>query len=192
MKKLASILLITAVAALGCGEESEPGGPGATPTGGANGANGNGGQVQNEENTFTMTVPSGATNIEPGGSQAVTLEISRGDQFQEEVTLTFSAPQGITVNPQEATIPANLEETEVTLTAEQTVQPGTHEIQVTATPASGQNPVTKPFKVEIEAADGGDRPQGGRQPAGQQPRGQQPGGQQPADQPPLEPAPTQP
>ena len=152
MKRLTTVLLVAAMAAMGCGEESEPGGPGADPV---PQANGNGNEMENEDNTFKMTVPSTATDIQAGGSQSVTVSIDREDQFNEAVTLQFTAPQGIQVEPQQHELTAGVDEADVTITVDPTAQPGEHRISVTATPASGQNPVTSEFMVEVEAAEGG-------------------------------------
>ena len=153
MKRLSTALLVAAMAVIGCGEETEPGGPGADPASPA--ANGDGDDMQNEENTFTMTVPSTATDIEAGGSESITVSIDREDQFNEAVTLQFTAPQGIRVEPQQHEIAAGIDEADVTITVDPTAQPGEHRISVTATPTSGENPVTAEFMVEVEAADGG-------------------------------------
>jgi uncharacterized membrane protein len=92
----------------------------------------------------------------------VTISIDRGDEFNEAVTLTFTAPAGIKVNPPEAEVAEGIDEVDVTLSVPPTAQAGEHTINVTATPASGQNPVSHSFKIEVEAAEDEG---GARQPA---------------------------
>jgi hypothetical protein len=157
MKRLSTALLIAALAAAGCAEESEPGGAGADP---APRANGNGNEMQNEENTFTITPPAAATNIQAGGSQAVTIDVNREDQFKEAVTLKFTAPPGVKVEPANQEVAAGVDSVDVTITVEPTARAGEQTIQVTATPASGKNPVKDEFQIEVEAAENGGAPRG--------------------------------
>ncbi|HUG92024.1 MAG TPA: hypothetical protein VML55_14390 [Planctomycetaceae bacterium] len=151
MKKLAAAFLITSMAALGCGKESEPGGPGADPV---RTANGNGDtDFRNEDNMFRLVAPEGATDLEPGKTETISISIRRGDQFREAVVLTFTAPEGITIQPSEVTLQPEQDEAEVALTVAPGTRVGEHAIRVQGMPASGQNPTTVTFNVEVEEPD---------------------------------------
>jgi hypothetical protein len=167
--------LLAALLLTGCTEESTPGGPGATTTPAETGAdadtgidNDTGGaftnepepgEPQNPDMTFTLGMPTGATNVEQGQSEVVTISIDRGDQFTEEVTVQLTPPQGITVEPQQFTFASGQEESDVQVTAGPTATIGEHNIQVQGQSASGP-PAKGTLTIEVTKADdaGGDQP----------------------------------
>ena len=84
----------------GCNRESPKGGPGAdkankgTPAAGSN----------DKTDTFSIKVPSGNTNITQGEQKELSLSVSRGNNFDQDVVLTFQSPvAGITVTPESVT-----------------------------------------------------------------------------------------
>lgn len=91
-----------------------------------------------EENTFTLHVPSAATNIEQGAMEAVEVSIDRGDLFQQPVTLSFETPAGVKIEPANPTIPADLEKAEVSVHVDQTAELGEKQIRVLAKPQTGK------------------------------------------------------
>lgn len=147
MKKLA-ILLTMASMAIGCGRESNPGGPGASRPGtGANGA-ANGAS----DRTFTITVPGIAEGVRQGEEGEVTIKVHRGDQFKEPVTLTFEAPAGVQIEPRTVEVKEGQDEQRVKVRADATAQVGKHTVTVKATPQTGVA-VTQTFDVNVREAD---------------------------------------
>jgi len=153
MKKLGSGLLILALMAVGCGKESEPGGPGASTrptTPGGTAANGNGKAM---ENTFTVKVPATETSIDQGENKDITLTVNRGDTFKQKVALAFDPPAGVTVTPNMADVTSDLKDVKINVAVAPTAALGHTEIKVTATPETGKA-VTESFKVEVKKGDG--------------------------------------
>jgi len=132
----------------GCSEETTPGGPGAATTTTE-------GEPAEPEATFTLTMPTGATNVEQGASEVISIGIDRGEQFGEDVTVTFMPPQGVTIEPSEAIIPAGQDEVEVTVHVDATATPGEKLIQVSGKGGSGPA-ATGELKIEVTQSDATD------------------------------------
>jgi hypothetical protein len=156
---LLAVLLLT-----GCVEESTPGGPGATPA--PSNTTGDGGMLDNapepgepvnEAATFEIQFPTGATNIEQGQSQSVTISIDRGDEFAGEANVTLTPPPGITVDPQQFTFTAGEEEKEVQVTVAPTATLGEQVIDVQGQGGSGP-PAQGQLKIEVTKGEAGDAP----------------------------------
>ncbi len=137
---LLSLGLIT-----GCSEESTPGGPGAAATT-------TDGEPVNEDATFTLGLPTGATNIEQGMSEVVSVSVDRGDNFSEDVTISFMPPDGITVEPSEATVRSTDDEVELTIQVAPTVAPGEKIIDVSGQGGSGPA-ATGQLTIEVTESD---------------------------------------
>lgn len=131
----AAILLVTA----GCNRESPKGGPGAdkankgTTTPGTN----TGTNTGDRTDTFSIKVPPGNTNVTQGGQTEMTVTVSRGSSFDQDVKLTFKAPEGVQVTPDSATAKKGSDEAKITVKAADTATPGTTNVKVTGTPATG-------------------------------------------------------
>jgi hypothetical protein len=132
----------------GCTEETPPGGPGATTTT-------EDGDPAQPEATFQLELPSGATNIEQGASEQITIGIDRGDELQDEVQISFRPPQGVTIDPEQTTIPPGAEEVEVTLMVDATAPPGELMIDVEGQAAAGP-PSTGQFRIEVTERENAD------------------------------------
>ncbi len=163
----------------GCSEETPPGGPGAATVT-------EDGDPAQPDQTFTLTMPTGATNIEQGSSQTVSIGVDRGEQFQEEVTVTFQPPQGVTIEPEQLTLAAGQDEGEVTVKVDPTVQPGEMLIQVTGEGGSGP---PSPGQLTIEVTE---RDQAGAGGDDTPAAGDNPPAAAPATPEATDPAPTQP
>ncbi|MBW3599638.1 MAG: hypothetical protein KY475_20495 [Planctomycetes bacterium] len=138
---LAAVGLVALFLMTGCTEETPPGGPGAlttTPEG----------EPAEPEATFTLAVPTGARNIEQGESETLTIGVDRGEEFQDEVAVTFQPPEGITIDPEQATIVAGEDEVDITVTVDPTVQPGELWIEVTGEAPAGP-PTTGKIAIEV-------------------------------------------
>jgi hypothetical protein len=151
--KLFSFAVVSAlVAALaGCSQESVPGGPGAsnttTKTNPVTGAQRT--VPVDKRDTFTLKVPNMSTSVTQGRREDVTITISRGNEFKEDVKLRFTTPKGITVTPAEPVIESGKDKVTVSVEAAKDAQLGKTTVDVLATPTTGKQ-VSMQFPVEIK------------------------------------------
>ena len=142
MMKLLSVSAVALSFALlvGCGKETDPAKPPGTENAPA------------DENTFTLTLPQTATNIQQGG-QAETIEISvdRGENVKGEIALTFQPPHGVTIEPANATIPSDQDSAEVAVSAAADTPIG--EKPVTVMGESEGKKTEGTFNVEVTEGD---------------------------------------
>lgn len=100
MKKISMMALL--VFAIGC-NEGTPGGPGANrpanpPSNTTTTANRP--TYSESDKTFTISVPVLSTTVQQGDTRDVTIGLSRGRNFDEDVTIELSGmPQGVTAEP---------------------------------------------------------------------------------------------
>ena len=104
LKTLFAGLALSMLFVMGCSKETEP-------------AKAPGKATPDEEHTFELELPTGATNVAKGGVEKLTIGVDRGDDMKGAVALTFTPPEGITIEPASAEIPADKEEVEVTVSA---------------------------------------------------------------------------
>ena len=89
------LLSVAVLAMVGCQDKSTTGGPGAT-----GGSNRDKPLVGQADNTFTLDAPNLETNIKQGETKAITLGISRGKNFDQDVALELGQlPKGIKATP---------------------------------------------------------------------------------------------
>lgn len=157
MKKLGILLTMTAVSMIGCGQESEPGGPGAAARTGANGSANGDRKAADDKRTFTVTVPGTTVDVDRGEEEEVTISLDRGDEFNETVTLTIEAPAGLNVAQRTVEMAAGQDEVKVRIRADAAARLGEHSVMVKATPKTGKA-VDQSFKIEVNEADDADRP----------------------------------
>jgi len=171
MKKLLTgIVAVALVAATGCKNESAPGGPGANSsarTGAHAGSTASSttttsdgtrssttttthpdATAEAKDNSFTVKVPSTTTKIKQGNNQDVTISLSRGKEFKEDVKLLFKPAEGLKVEPPDATIKGDQDSTKVLVHADDKASPGNKTVEVIATPATGK-PTTVSFTVDV-------------------------------------------
>lgn len=149
MKKFFTAVLVAALVPLiGCEAKSPPGGPGARSTTERGGTATRTVEGRSAE-TFTLSAPATATALKQGESKEVTIAIDRGDQFKQDVTLKFNAPQGLKIEPAEAAIKASDKEAKLMVTAEKDAPLGEHKITVTAVPQTGTS-TTATFQIEVQ------------------------------------------
>ena len=141
MKRLT--LLFGVLLALGC-NQNPPGGPGASQKQPVTGM---------ADNTFKLSGPMTETNIKQGETKTVTVSISRGKNFDQDVTLNVMAPpKGITITPTNGAIKASDKETTLTIEAAKDAALGHHEIKIEATPNKGGAKTNLDIKIEVKAA----------------------------------------
>jgi hypothetical protein len=169
MKQLLVGLLAGSLVALcGCdtGKKSSAGGPGVTGSSRAAGTSASReSKYQNppdttgtretkhpSEGTFTISVPSGRTDVKQGQQKEVSIKVSRDRNFAEDVKLTFKADEGITVEPSSHTVKASDADTTVKAVVKvaNTAKVGDHKIDVMAAPTAGK-PTSQSFTVKVAA-----------------------------------------
>lgn len=140
---VASLMLVVA----GCNRESQKGGPAADR------ANNKGTSTATAStdrgDTFSIKVPAGSTNVTQGMQTEVSVSISRGKNFDQDVKLTFKAPEGVQVTPDHVVAKKGSDEARVTVKAMDTATPGTTNIKVTGTPQTG-SPADVDMGIEIK------------------------------------------
>jgi uncharacterized membrane protein len=145
MKRTALAFLAASLLAAGCETKSPPGGPGAP------GPNGTPPRVTTPDNTFQINVPAMETDIKQGESKTVTISISRGTNFDQDVNLEIvNAPQGVTFKFHEATIRAADKESHLTITASENAALGEHKVQIKATPARSGTATSVDMTIEVK------------------------------------------
>jgi uncharacterized membrane protein len=156
MRRLAfGLLLVPLVALIGCSGAGTPGGSGKHSGSGDHAANGSPKRapiIGKEEGTFTLSVPSGltATHIKQGESKEIKVGIKPAKGFQEDVTLKFDLPKGVTAEPAEPVIKASGDkEILVTLKADADAPTGGFEVKVTGKPKTGPE-AGNTFKLTID------------------------------------------
>lgn len=136
MRGMMLALAVGVLALSGCGKTTEPaetpGKPGKTPK---------------AENTFKLTLPSGATNIAQGGDHKVTISVDRGENMKDEVALTFTPPEGMTIEPASPKIAGDKSEVEVTVKVAADAAKGEKSIPVSG--KAGGKETSGSFKVEV-------------------------------------------
>jgi len=142
MKRLS--LLIGVLIAIGC-NQSPPGGPGATQKQPVTGM---------ADNTFKLDGPMTETSIKQGETKTVTVSISRGKNFDQDVNMTVTepAPKGITVTPAGGAIRASEKETTLTIEAAKDAALGHHVIKLEGAPSKGGAKTTLDLKIEVKSA----------------------------------------
>jgi hypothetical protein len=145
MKKLVAVAVVALIGLTGC-NQSTPGGPGATKAD-------RGPSLTQGENTFDLVPPRLETDIKQGETKTVTIGISRGKNFGQDVKLDFGkAPQGVKITPKATELKASEKEMPVTIEAEKDAALGEHTITVTGTPAAEGSKATATFKIQVEKA----------------------------------------
>jgi hypothetical protein len=185
MKKLVAGLLVTAAAAMttGC-NTSGPGGPGATsPTSRVSNyappdtnrsaapntphvpvdeapPKGNA-PVLGDKNSFRLEGPLSLGGVKPsltlkqGEKKEVTVTISRGSDFKQDVKLEAkNLPEGLMVHFEKPTFAAGDKDAKVMIEAAKNAPLGMHEVDINGVPQIGPAP-EKPLKLEVKVEKGG-------------------------------------
>jgi len=147
MRKLAAVLVCSALAVcFGCNQnKSAPGGPGAP---------GSTTRSAGKSDTFTVTPPSGTTDIKQGQSKEITISVNRGKDFKQNVKLTVSTDaKGVMVKPETAELRASESATSLkfTLEAGKDAAMGDHMVTVKASPEGAGEPTQSSFKINVTA-----------------------------------------
>jgi len=125
------------VVAIGC-NETELGGPGVSSNPGDT----------DRSSTFTLVMPTGASNVAQGASETFTITVNRGNTFDQSVAVRFEAPAGISIEPSTANVASADSTLEISVTAAATASPGKKTIKVVGTPETGAA-VYGSFDIEV-------------------------------------------
>lgn len=140
-KSFAVVMSAVAIAAVGCNQESKPGGTGVGTTPGTTVNRPTYGEA---EGTFELSVPILSSRIAQGDTKTVTISVKRGKNFDEDVTLKFDGvPQGITVNPASPAIKHGDPDAKLTIHAALDAALGDFTVGVVGHPSKGSDATTK-------------------------------------------------
>jgi len=148
MKTVITIVMTLVLAAVSSGADSPKGGSVAKGEG------------------FKIDVPTFATKVKQGETQAVTIKLQRGESFKQDVKLQIEAAKGISVDPAKVTVKASDKpDVQLMITVPKSTALGEYKVSVTGTPTTGE-PTSVEFKVNVVAPDAGytmrsDSPKGG-------------------------------
>jgi uncharacterized membrane protein len=132
---------------LGCQNRSSPGGPGAS---GSNSGSNNP-LAGTADNTFKITTPPTSTSLAQGEKKDVTIGISRGKNFDQDVKLVVSgAPEGVKLDPSTTTLKAGSSESHVAVEASKGAALGEHTITVKATPTREGPDTSTTFTINVK------------------------------------------
>lgn len=148
MKIVHALMVAAGLVVVGCEGKSPPGGPGA-PAPGSREANTP--RVTQPDNSFQLDAPNLETSIKQGETKTVSVGISRGKNFDQDVKLDFGdVPQGVKVKAAESAIKASAKEVQVTIEASKDAALGHHTVKVTGTPAKDGANTSTTLKIEVK------------------------------------------
>ena len=100
--------------------------------------------------TFTVSVPSGETNVTQGESEDVTVSINRGSNFDQAVTLRFNPPIGVKLVPAEVKVQPSDSKATIKVQAMNDAKPGVATVEVEGVPQTGKA-VKTAMRLDIKA-----------------------------------------
>jgi len=96
--------------------------------------------VVQPEGTFKLTVPTLSTGIKQGETKPITIGISRGKNFDEDVSVKFeNLPEGVTIEPASPTIKKSDKEVKVDVKASDTAALGKATVKMIGHPSKGDD-----------------------------------------------------
>lgn len=105
--------------------------------------------IGDAEETFSLSVPVLSTNLKQGETKAATISLSRGKNFDEDVTLKFAdVPKGVTIDPADPVIKHGDAKVNITFQAADAAALGDFTIKVTGHPTKGADAKTE-FKLNV-------------------------------------------
>lgn len=158
MKKSHLALLVSlALVAAGC-TEGTPGGPGVNPRPTTNTSptttpsttvTANRPVIGEAENTFSLNLPVLSTSLKQGETKSVTISLSRGKNFDEDVALQMTGmPQGITIEPAAPMIKHGEQDATIKVHAADDAALGDFTVKVLGHPTQGAD-ATSELKLSV-------------------------------------------
>lgn len=145
MKKLITVAALSLSAVLAGCDQGTSGGPGATsPPSKPN-------LLGQSDDTFSLAISS--TSVRQGETKELSVGISRGKNFGEDVFLKFAElPAGVTIVPAEPGIMRDATVSSIALTAAPDAALGDFTVKVSGHPAKGVDAVTE-VRITVDKAD---------------------------------------
>lgn len=138
-----SLAILVCVALSGCNTNSTPGGPGATTPG-------NNPPLGMKEGTFELSPPKMATTLKQGESKNASISISRGKNFDEDVTVSFDKmPTGVTIEPASPVIKRSEDKISISIKAAPDAAEGDFAVKMTGHPQKGPD-ASADLKLKVE------------------------------------------
>jgi hypothetical protein len=148
---LAAVIVVALLALVGC-DKGTQGGASHPDSGKGLGEK----MGKTGEGSFKLSVPTFSKSLQQGESRNVKVGITRGKNFDEDVTLKFEGaskgealPKGITITPEAPTIKHSETEVSITIAASADAALGKHTIKVIGHPTKGGD-ATNEFTINIE------------------------------------------
>jgi len=105
--------------------------------------------INDSRDTFSLRVPVLSTSMKQGETKSVTIAISRGSDFKQDVHLQLaSIPEGVTITPASPMIKNSDSEVKLDISAADNAALGDFTVKVTGHPDSGPDAVNE-FKVNV-------------------------------------------
>jgi hypothetical protein len=142
--------MLSMVAWFGCDQgTSEPaGGPGADVR------NDQDQDPQQEAETFTASLDTESLEVPAGSQKEITISLERGEQFDQTVVAELTAPEGLSIEPQQIEYQSGQQEATATVSAESGAPVGQEmAIEIRFKPETGQE-ITKQLTVMVSEAEG--------------------------------------
>ncbi len=151
-KELAGFMVAMCLAPMGCTQTSTPGGPGVTTT--PNSSNSTQTTVNRpmygeSPRTFELSVPMLSTQVKQGETKTATISLSRGKDFDEDVTLQLGGiPEGVTIEPSTPKIMRGDKDVKLNVTAAHDAAVGEFTLKVIGHPSQGAD-ATSTMKLAV-------------------------------------------
>lgn len=152
MKRAVFSLVGMTLLAVGC-VQGTPGGPGAAnppATPNSTTTTSHKPTFAPEEQTFSLNTPTLATHIKQGETKSATVTMSRGKNFDDDVTLKFEdVPMGVTFTPATTLIKHGESEAKVNIQAASDAALGNFTVKVIGHPTKGADAAVD-FKLTVD------------------------------------------
>jgi uncharacterized membrane protein len=131
LKYALSMAALATVMFVGCNKSPEGGTPGSP-------------------SSFTLSLPTGTTDIKQGDKKTVTITVNRGKDFKQAVKLKVDALDKVGASLSKDSVgPADANEVALTLDVGKEAAPGEYKVKVTGTPETG-TPTAQDFTIKVE------------------------------------------
>ena len=110
-----------------------------------------GGEVSRVDQDFRISAPIMGTSVKQGEVQTVLVTLHRGEQFNQDVDIRVMTPEGLSIEPDTATIrSSDTSSVQLVITANKNAALVTHQVEVQATPTRGKATSVQ-FPVRVTA-----------------------------------------
>lgn len=107
--------------------------------------------IGEKEETFSLDLPNLSTGIKQGETQNITIGIDRGQNFDEDVTLSLSnLPAGLTITPEKPVLKKGEEEVIISVAAAADAALGDFTVTVSGSPSGGGTTATNQLELTVK------------------------------------------